>query len=207
MKRVRCCVACRRRHRKCVTQPGASQCGTCLESGQECRFENDIRFKQSQSRAHEESERKWAKVPSKSKSFAVDRLREVILKPVVSFTTPRGIDGNALEEPGRPSSTDTAVTIQPVTQPIAETMMDMSMDELAHPQQEVILLHQEHNRWESSLSSIASPPNFNSNGSPYNPSVQVLPVQLHASSPLELTEREAFLFMTYIYKLAPLVSL
>lgn len=112
----------------------------------------------------------------------------------------------ALEESDGPSTTDTDVTTQPVTQPLSETMMDMSMDGFAPPHQEVVLLNQEHNHWESPLSSITSPPVFDSNGPPYNPSVQVLPVQLHAQNPLELTEREAFLFMTYIYKLAPLVS-
>ncbi|KAH7182310.1 uncharacterized protein B0J16DRAFT_343504 [Fusarium flagelliforme] len=187
MKRVKCCTACRRRHRKCVTQPGASQCGTCLESGQECLFENDIRFKHSHSETHKEPERKWAKVPSK-----------------IAFTTPQGIDGLALEESDGPSTADTDVTTQPVTQPISGTMMDMFMNEFAPPNQEAVPLHQEQNHWESPSSSITSPLVFDSNGSPYNPSIQVLPVQLHAQSPLELTEREAFLFMTYISKLAPL---
>lgn len=77
MKRVKCCTACRRRHRKCVTQPGASQCGTCLESGQECRFENDIRFKHTHSESQKESGRKWAKVPQKSESTMRSSLAEI----------------------------------------------------------------------------------------------------------------------------------
>jgi hypothetical protein len=62
MKRVKCSTSCRRRHRKCVTQPGASQCGACLESGYECHFENDIRFKNSQAKG---VEGEWA-VPKRS---------------------------------------------------------------------------------------------------------------------------------------------
>jgi hypothetical protein len=131
------------------------------------------------------------------------RLIELILKLAVSFTTPQGIDGVALDESDGPSTADEDVTTQPITQPISGTMMDMSMDGFASPNQQGVLLNQEHNHWESPLS---CPQAFDSNGSPYNPSIQVLPVQLHAHSPLELTEREAFLFMTYIYKLAPLVS-
>ncbi|KAJ0158499.1 hypothetical protein CTA2_11454 [Colletotrichum tanaceti] len=45
MKPRRCCNACRRRHRKCVVQPGAKGCGACVEAELECRFDTALRFK------------------------------------------------------------------------------------------------------------------------------------------------------------------
>ncbi|KAL0940490.1 zn 2cys6 transcription factor [Colletotrichum truncatum] len=45
MKPRRCCDACRRRHRKCVVQPGASGCGACLEADLPCHFDTTLRFK------------------------------------------------------------------------------------------------------------------------------------------------------------------
>ncbi|VTO81787.1 unnamed protein product [Fusarium graminearum] len=142
MKPAKCCTTCRRRHRRCVTQPGASQCGTCLESGQECQFDNDIRFKHSHSKIEKQSRREWAKVPSK-----------------ISFTAPRGIDGMVLEESA--------------SNFIANSLVD-------------------------------DPSVHDTDGYFDHATAQDLPVQVHISSPYELTEREAFLFMIYIYKCAPL---
>ncbi|KAF5634693.1 transcription regulatory SNF2 [Fusarium sp. NRRL 52700] len=127
MKRVKCCTACRRRHRKCVTQPGASQCGTCLESGLECRFENDIRFKRTHSEAQKDPGRKWAKVPQK-----------------ISFTTPRGIDGKVPEEADTRPETDEAAT-----QPISEGMMEISIDDSMQSQPEDWSLEEVFNYWDS----------------------------------------------------------
>ncbi|UQC73953.1 uncharacterized protein CLUP02_00600 [Colletotrichum lupini] len=45
MKPRRCCDACRRRHRKCVVQPGATGCGACFEADLECHFDTTLRFK------------------------------------------------------------------------------------------------------------------------------------------------------------------
>ncbi|KAL0782528.1 hypothetical protein CaCOL14_000434 [Colletotrichum acutatum] len=45
MKPRRCCDACRRRHRKCVVQPGATGCGACIEADLECHFDTTLRFK------------------------------------------------------------------------------------------------------------------------------------------------------------------
>ncbi|TDZ25369.1 hypothetical protein Cob_v001640 [Colletotrichum orbiculare MAFF 240422] len=45
MKPRRCCDACRRRHRKCVVQPGATGCGACVEADLECHFDTTLRFK------------------------------------------------------------------------------------------------------------------------------------------------------------------
>ncbi|KNB10528.1 hypothetical protein FOXG_10703 [Fusarium oxysporum f. sp. lycopersici 4287] len=208
MKRVKCCTACRRRHRKCVTQPGASQCGTCLESGQECRFENDIRFKHTHAEGQKESGRKWAKVPQK-----------------ISFTTPRGIDGKVPEESDvRPEANESA------TQPISEGMMEISIDDLKHTQSEAGPLDPASNYWESPLNFITDSPVdrnmipvyqsdhpdssslprasipyiLDSETSPHHIPTQGLATQGHNQDPFELTEREAFLFMTYIHKLAPL---
>ncbi|QKD55147.2 uncharacterized protein FOBCDRAFT_250864 [Fusarium oxysporum Fo47] len=208
MKRVKCCTACRRRHRKCVTQPGASQCGTCLESGQECRFENDIRFKHTHAEGQKESGRKWAKVPQK-----------------ISFTTPRGIDGKVPEESDvRPEANESA------TQPISEGMMEISIDDLKHTQSEAGPLDPASNYWESPLNFITDSPVdrnmipayqsdhpdssslprasipyiLDSETSPHHIPAQGLATQGHNQDPFELTEREAFLFMTYIHKLAPL---
>ncbi|KAM5363821.1 hypothetical protein ACJZ2D_011797 [Fusarium nematophilum] len=81
MKRGGCCNACRRRHRKCVVQLGASQCGACAESGRECRFDTDIRFRHSShARESVETRRSWARVPA-----------------TISFVTPQGIDGELSE--------------------------------------------------------------------------------------------------------------
>ncbi|KAF5620326.1 transcription regulatory SNF2 [Fusarium tjaetaba] len=200
MKRVKCCTACRRRHRKCVTQPGASQCGTCLESGQECRFENDIRFKHTHSETQKESGRKWAKVPQK-----------------ISFTTPRGIDGKVPEEAdARPEANES------VTQPISEGMMEISIDDTIQSQAEEVFSY-----WESpsnlitdspidqnmtpayqaetpSLPRASIPFILDPQGSSPHVTTQDLTLQVHSQDPFELTEREAFLFMTYIHKLAPL---
>ncbi|KAF5575163.1 transcription regulatory SNF2 [Fusarium pseudoanthophilum] len=203
MKRVKCCTACRRRHRKCVTQPGASQCGTCLESGQECRFENDIRFKHTHSEGQKESGRKWAKVPQK-----------------ISFTTPRGIDGKVPEE----SDTRPEVN-ESMTQPISEGMMEISIDDTIQPQTEEVFSY-----WESPSNLIADTPidqnmtpayqadHTESSSLPRASIPFILDPQSssphgtgqgltgHGQSqdPFELTEREAYLFMTYIHKLAPL---
>ncbi|KAM0078913.1 hypothetical protein ACKRZS_008781 [Fusarium odoratissimum] len=208
MKRVKCCTACRRRHRKCVTQPGASQCGTCLESGQECRFENDIRFKHTHSETKKESGRKWAKVPQK-----------------ISFTTPRGIDGKVPEEADtRPEANESA------TQPISEGMMEISIDDPMQSQPEAGPLEQVFSYWESPSNLITDSP-IDQNMSPAYPAEspslprasipfildpernssnatgQGLSGQGRSQDPFELTEREAFLFMTYIHKLAPLVRI
>ncbi|KZL79705.1 zn 2cys6 transcription factor [Colletotrichum incanum] len=45
MKPRRCCDACRRRHRKCVVQPGATGCGACVDANLECHFDTTLRFK------------------------------------------------------------------------------------------------------------------------------------------------------------------
>ncbi|KAF6810517.1 zn 2cys6 transcription factor [Colletotrichum musicola] len=45
MKPRRCCEACRRRHRKCVVQPGATGCGACVEADLQCHFDTTLRFK------------------------------------------------------------------------------------------------------------------------------------------------------------------
>ncbi|GKT57608.1 Zn(II)2Cys6 transcription factor [Colletotrichum tofieldiae] len=45
MKPRRCCDACRRRHRKCVVQPGATGCGACVDASLECHFDTTLRFK------------------------------------------------------------------------------------------------------------------------------------------------------------------
>ncbi|KAH7163804.1 hypothetical protein DER46DRAFT_605059 [Fusarium sp. MPI-SDFR-AT-0072] len=205
MKRVKCCTACRRRHRKCVTQPGASQCGTCLESGQECRFENDIRFKHTHSEAQKESGRKWAKVPQR-----------------ISFTTPRGIDGKVSDASDtRPEANELA------TQPISEGRMEISIEDPIKPQPEARPLEQVFSYWESPSNLITDSP-IDQNMTPaYQAESSSLPRasipfildpdrssphatgqdltgQGRSQDPFELTEREAFLFMTYIHNLAPL---
>ncbi|KAF4986608.1 hypothetical protein FDECE_15858 [Fusarium decemcellulare] len=92
-------------HRACINprahsrhhidnSPGASQCGACAESGRECRFETDIRFKHSHAR--QAPGRSWAKVPSK-----------------ISFVTPQGIDGE-LSEPSPSGSKDSVDAPQSV---------------------------------------------------------------------------------------------
>ncbi|SCO44172.1 uncharacterized protein FFMR_07384 [Fusarium fujikuroi] len=207
MKRVKCCTACRRRHRKCVTQPGASQCGTCLESGQECRFENDIRFKHTHSESQKETGRKWAKVPQK-----------------ISFTAPRGIDGKVHEEADtRPDVNESA------TQTISDGILEISIDDPIQSQPEVGPLEQVFSYWESPSNLITDSP-VDQNMTPayqadhaetsslprasipfiLDPqmssphAVAQVTDQDHSQEPFELTEREAFLFMTYVHKLAPL---
>ncbi|KAH6994695.1 hypothetical protein EDB82DRAFT_198951 [Fusarium venenatum] len=215
MKRVKCCTACRRRHRKCVTWPGSSQCGTCLESGQECRFENDIRFKHSYREAQRDVRGEQAKVPSK-----------------ISFTTPRGTHGSVLEGLNRTSVANKHVMSQLATESISEGILEIPTDGLMHSSQpEDVPVGQAPNYWESSSNFITSPPIHPSTVQVYDshypegsslPQASIPPVldadgsfdndstedlQRHTQDSFELTEREAFLFMTYIYKLAPSVSL
>ncbi|CAF3497032.1 unnamed protein product, partial [Fusarium graminearum] len=192
MKPVKCCTTCRRRHRRCVTQPGASQCGTCLESGQECQFDNDIRFKHSHSKTEKQSRREWAKVPSK-----------------ISFTAPRGIDGMVLEESGSNSTKDEAAKSLSQTAQMPEEMIEVSVNDLAQSGPQVVPLNPEPDYRKSASNFIANslvddPSVHDSDGYFDHATAQDLPVQVHISSPYELTEREAFLFMIYIYKCAPL---
>ncbi|KAF4414693.1 Transcription regulatory SNF2 [Fusarium acutatum] len=155
-----------------------------------------------------ESGRKWTKVPQK-----------------ISFTTPRGIDGKVPEEADtRPETNESA------TQPISDGMMEISIDDPIQSQPEVGALEQVFSYWESPSNLITDSP-IDQNMTPAyqadHPESSSLPRasipfiidperfsphgtapdvtgQGHSPDPFELTEREAFLFMTYIHKLAPL---
>ncbi|XEV01570.1 hypothetical protein FSHL1_006857 [Fusarium sambucinum] len=114
------------------------------------------------------------------------------------------------------------------TESISEGTSEIPTDDLMHSSQpEDVPIGQAPNYWESSSNFITSPPIhpntvqvydshysersplpqasippiFDPDGSFDNDSTEDL--QLHTQDPIELTEREAFLFMTYIYKLAP----
>ncbi|CAF3506798.1 unnamed protein product [Fusarium graminearum] len=131
------------------------------------------------------------------------------LRAVVSFTAPRGIDGMVLEESGSNSTKDEAAKNLSQTAQIPEEMIEVSVNDLAQSGPQVVPLNPE-------LDYRKSASNFIANSLVDDPSVrdsdeyfdhataQDLPVQVHISSPYELTEREAFLFMIYIYKCAPL---
>ncbi|CAJ0541125.1 Ff.00g078940.m01.CDS01 [Fusarium sp. VM40] len=166
MKRVKCCTSCRRRHRKCVTQPGASQCGACLESGNECRFENDIRFKNTQPKG---AEGEWATVPKR-----------------ISFTTPRGIKGKLSQDSDSDGSQAHGAQPQSTTSQSREiTMAEVSMSLQHYP------VPQE----SENLYPFDAVPN----------NAYALPLQdIRTQETYGLTERQAFLFMIYVQKLAPL---
>ncbi|RTE72763.1 hypothetical protein BHE90_012819 [Fusarium euwallaceae] len=249
MKRGGCCNACRRRHRKCVVQPGTSQCGACAESGRECRFENDIQFKHSYTREHREvaeQSRTWTRVPS-----------------TISFVTPQGIDGELSESPN--TSVDPVQSNSPTsrnslrspldsgnsTTGVAPRHQDGSSDSgqerqgqgqgpdnsrhIVSPQS-----YTENSDFGAPLTGhdegVTSPYEAPSSGStrllplqqPLNHPVSSIPYILGDSPPSQLpppetpssahssgvqsinpedtygfTERQAFLFITYIHKLAP----
>ncbi|KAH7259873.1 hypothetical protein B0J15DRAFT_491311 [Fusarium solani] len=249
MKRGGCCNACRRRHRKCVVQPGASQCGACAESGRECRFENDIQFKHSYTREHREvaeQSRTWTRVPS-----------------TISFVTPQGIDGelsespNTFVDPVRSNSPTSGNSLRSPLNSGTSIPEDASRNQdnqsssgkgglaqghgsddprhIASPQS-----YAENSDFGAPLTShgegIASPYEAPSSGStrllplqqPLNHPVSSIPYILGDSPPSQLpppetpssahssgvqsinpedtygfTERQAFLFITYIHKLAP----
>ncbi|KAG4263590.1 hypothetical protein FPRO03_09897 [Fusarium proliferatum] len=157
--------------------------------------------------SQKESERKWAKVPQK-----------------ISFTAPRGIDGKVSEEADtRPETNESA------TQPISDGMMEISIDDPMQSQTEAGPLEQVFSYWESPSNLITDSP-IDQNMTPayqadhaetsslprasipfiLDPqmssphAVAQVTDQDHSQDPFELTEREAFLFMTYIHKLAPL---
>nr|RBQ99827.1 hypothetical protein FVER53263_09362 [Fusarium verticillioides] len=156
---------------------------------------------------NKESGRKWAKVPQK-----------------ISFTTPRGIDGKVPEEADtRPETNELA------TQPISEGMMEISIDDTIQSQQETAPLEQVFSYWESPSNLITDSPIDQNTNPAYQPdhtessslpqasipfilgpqssshgTGQDLTGHGQSQDPFELTEREAFLFMTYIHKLAPL---
>ncbi|KAF5228074.1 hypothetical protein FAUST_11333 [Fusarium austroamericanum] len=161
-------------------------------SGQECQFDNDIRFKHSHSKTEKQSRREWAKVPSK-----------------ISFTAPRGIEGMVLEESGSNSTKDEAAKSLSQTAQITEEMVEVSVSDLAQSGTQVVPLNPEPDYRKSAFNFIANslvvdPSVHNSDGYFDHATAQDLPVQVHIPSPYELTEREAFLFMIYIYKCAPL---
>ncbi|KAF5595345.1 transcription regulatory SNF2 [Fusarium pseudocircinatum] len=143
----------------------------------------------------------------------------------VSFTTPRGIDGKVPEEAdARPEANESA------TQPISDGMMEISIGDTIEPQPESGTLEQVLSYWESpsnliTNSSIAQnmTPAYQADHPESSPlprasipfildpdiptphtTGQDLTIQGRSQDPFELTEREAFLFMTYIHKLAPL---
>ncbi|CEI63366.1 unnamed protein product [Fusarium venenatum] len=165
-------------------------------------------------------------------SIAIEKLRgtywpsnpacEFILKAVVSFTTPRGTHGSVLEGLNRTSVANKHVMSQLATGPISEGILEIPTDDLMHSSQpEDVPVGQAPNYWESSSNFITSPvqvydshypegsslpqgsipPVLDADGSFDNDSTEDL--QRHTQDSFELTEREAFLFMTYIYKLAP----
>ncbi|RBA09768.1 hypothetical protein FPRO05_05704 [Fusarium proliferatum] len=142
----------------------------------------------------------------------------------VSFTAPRGIDGKVSEEADtRPETNESA------TQPISDGMMEISIDDPMQSQTEAGPLEQVFSYWESPSNLITDSP-IDQNMTPayqadhaetsslprasipfiLDPqmssphAVAQVTDQDHSQDPFELTEREAFLFMTYIHKLAPL---
>ncbi|KAF4341614.1 transcription regulatory SNF2 [Fusarium beomiforme] len=130
-----------------------------------------------------------------------------------------GIDGNVLDD----AATEPEAT-QPETQPISEDLMDMSIYDTLDSQSNLDLPIQSQDDQESPSNFITSrtrhtapsyeaynspsalPPNTysldSSDRSGHSP-LQIMSSQASSQDPLELTEREAFLFMTYIQKLAP----
>lgn len=111
--------------------------------------------------------------------------------------------------------------------------MEISIDDPIQSQQETAPLEQVFSYWESPSNLISDSP-LDQNITPaYQPdhtessplprasipfildpemptphtTGQDLTIQGHSHEPFELTEREAFLFMTYIHKLAPLVRI
>ncbi|RFN52055.1 hypothetical protein FIE12Z_3607 [Fusarium flagelliforme] len=145
------------RSKKCVVQPGASQCGACIESGQNCQFENGIRFKYT----HPQN--------------GQDRREEVEVPEIISFTTPRGINGDISPTHEKSAGPEISATI---VLPTANTE-----PEVPNPRS-----GSGHDLTETETMHLASS---------LSPSMSTQDVQ-------PLTEREAFLFMTYVHKLAPL---
>lgn len=45
MRNVSSCESCRRRHRKCIFQPGATRCNGCCEAGGTCSFVSRFQFR------------------------------------------------------------------------------------------------------------------------------------------------------------------
>lgn len=177
-RRKNCCMSCRRRHRKCVIQPGASQCGACIESGQDCQFESGIRFKYNHPQNRQDG-REEVEVPGTSTLpffFVIDLAHNF---PLVSFTTPRGINGGisaTQDATMEHSNPDISATIIPPTangpdalSPGCKSGHDMTVTETTH---------------------LASS----------------IPQSMSTQDVQPLTEREAFLFMIYVHELAPLVS-
>ena len=177
-RRKNCCMSCRRRHRKCVNQPGASHCGACIESGQNCQFESGIRFKYNHPQNRQDG-REELEVPGTSTLpfFSVIYLAHNF--PLVSFTTPRGINGDIFptqDATMEHSNPDISATMIPPTANGPEALTtgsrsghDLTATETAH---------------------LASS----------------MPQPMSTQDVQPLTEREAFLFMTYVHRLAPLVS-
>ncbi|RGP64183.1 hypothetical protein FSPOR_8001 [Fusarium sporotrichioides] len=93
---------------------------------------------------------------------------------------------------------------QSETPRISQEIMEASLDYLKQSESQVVPLNQESDYKESPSNFVANSSVHDSDGFFDYAKSHDLPVQVHVPSPFELTEREAFLFMTYIYKLAPL---
>ncbi|EYB29718.1 hypothetical protein FG05_00011 [Fusarium graminearum] len=114
-----------------------------------------------------------------------------------------------LEESGSNSTKDEAAKSLSQTAQIPEEMIEVSVNDLAQSGPQVVPLNPEPDYRKSASNFIANslvddPSVHVSDGYFDHATAQDLPVQVHISSPYELTEREAFLFMIYIYKCAPL---
>ncbi|OLN86227.1 hypothetical protein CCHL11_04132 [Colletotrichum chlorophyti] len=92
MKPRRCCEACRRRHRKCVVQPGASGCGACAEADLECHFDTTLRFKYAPGSAKKATEPRVKKAGNRA------RRRSEASRDDGSGTE---ISSSSADEPGR----------------------------------------------------------------------------------------------------------
>ncbi|RSL68909.1 hypothetical protein CEP54_002589 [Fusarium duplospermum] len=242
MKRGGCCNACRRRHRKCVVQPGASQCGACAESGRECRFENDIQFKHSYTREHQEvaeQSRTWTRVPSTSIDGELSESPNTSVDPVQSNSP---ASGNSLRSPFNSGNSITEVA--PRHQDGLSSSGQETQDQGQGPDNPRHIVTPQSYAENSDFGApfpgpdedVASPYEAPSSGStrllplqqPLNHPVSSIPYILGDSPPSQLpppetpssahssgvqsinpkdtygfTERQAFLFITYIHKLAP----
>ncbi|KAE9572358.1 hypothetical protein CGMCC3_g11737 [Colletotrichum fructicola] len=95
MKPRRCCDACRRRHRKCVVQPGATGCGACVEADLECHFDTTLRFKHAPG-----SSRKSASVGDKVQKLEQQRARR-------KSEASRGVEETGTEASSSPATQST----------------------------------------------------------------------------------------------------
>jgi len=204
----RCCNSCRRRHRRCITLNNQDKCNACIEAGADCRYDESVRFKHHSTTTANQSS---SSVPAKCKRLVLTKQPSVDNQsiPVVLFVASKTEHlqrrSRRKKQPRQQRQEQVNAHTDAVFDKPSQLPDARQPQNIESPQPAPLQNHR--NPGTRLLASQKEPlPRLDyTTELPPFATLDLLTTAPAKDAPASLTQREAFLFKTYIHHLAPSV--